>query len=66
DTSGSESPAEPLPSSATERLVWIGTAAIAGVASAVLGGAVLLACALAAVMIATGAGAAITAIITLA
>lgn len=66
DTSGSESPVEPLPTSATERLVWIGTAAIAGVASAVLGGAVLLACALAAVMIATGAGGVMTAVITLA
>jgi uncharacterized membrane protein len=66
DANGSESPADPLPTSATERLVWIGTAAIAGVAMAVLGGALLLACALAAIMIATGAGGVMTAVIMLA
>ncbi|NJI59533.1 MULTISPECIES: hypothetical protein [Microbacterium] len=65
DTSRSESPADPLPTSATERLVWIGTATIARSGLAVLGGAVLLACALAAIMIATGAGGVLTAVIML-
>lgn len=62
----SEGPVAPLPTSADERLVWIGTAAIAGSGLAVLGGAVLLTCSLAAIMIATGAGGLTTAIIMLA
>lgn len=66
DSDRADGPAVPLPTSADERVVWIGTAAIAGSGLAVLGGAVLLACSLAAIMIATGAGGVTTAIIMLA
>lgn len=48
--------AEPLAASASERVVWIGTATIARGGLAVLGGSVLVVCALAAVILATGAG----------
>lgn len=61
-----DGPVAPLQTSADERLVWIGTAAIARSGLAVLGGSVLLACSLAAIMIATGAGGMMTAIIMLA
>lgn len=66
DTRRGEDAAVALQTSATERLVWIGTATIAGSGMAVLGGALLFVCALAAVMIATGAGGVMTAIIMLA
>lgn len=66
DSNRTEDAAAPLPTSAGERVIWLGTATIAGSGLAVLGGAVLLTCALAAVMIATGAGGMMTAIIMLA
>lgn len=65
DSSRMETPADPLKTSATERLVWIGTATIARTGRTVIGGTLLLVCALAAVMIATGSGGMITAIIML-
>lgn len=55
--------ATPLVSSASERVVWIGTATIAPRGLAVLGGAVLLTCGLAAVVLATGDGGIATSII---
>ncbi|WAA67245.1 DUF1648 domain-containing protein [Microbacterium oxydans] len=66
ESSRTEDSATPLQTSSSERLVWIGTAAIAGSGLAVLGGAALLGCSLAAIMIATGAGGLMTAIIMLA
>ena len=48
--------AAPLATSATERVVWIGTASIAPLGLAVLGGSALAVCALAAVLAATGVG----------
>ncbi|MDF2506605.1 MAG: hypothetical protein K0Q52_464 [Microbacterium sp.] len=65
DSSRTATPADPLTTSATERLVWIGTAAIARTGRTVIAGTLLLVCALAAVMIATGSGGTITAIIML-
>lgn len=54
--SGAAVAAAPLPASASERVVWIGTATISRSGLAVLGGSVLVVCALAAVILATGAG----------
>ena len=65
ERSRTERPADPLETWATERLVWIGTAAIAGGALAVIGGSLLLVCALTAIMIATGTGGVTTVVIML-
>lgn len=54
--SGNGTDAAPLPAAASERVVWIGTATIARSGFAVLGGSVLVVCALAAVLLATGSG----------
>jgi uncharacterized membrane protein len=66
EKSRTERPADPLQTSDTERLIWIGTAMIARTGRTALCGVVLLVCAIAVVMIATGAGGVMTAVIMLA
>lgn len=56
DAAASADAVAPLAASTSERVVWIGTATIARTGMSILGGSVLLVCAIAALMLANGAG----------